>query len=294
MLFLSIYAKSQIIFLNNPSNHAVAFNPAFSSIQPYFNVNYISNQAGVSSRFSKQQQDVLSSAQYFFTKKNIGLSAHYNFVNQSKNTFQKAGLGLSYQLLFFNTVSTGWGISVNYNQLMADSAAVYTLYNDTKRYGLNKSNYVSLNFGGLINYDRLMLGFSLQPNQCVFLNSNQKGSYYTTGSAYIKYRYPISRNKSATIWYNANWNTFQNLIYMQTIVTKQQLQSHALHIHISGKKGIIGGVGCRITDFNYTSAIVKIGYNVKHWQLTYGVEPYWLHKKYSEIIHELSFTFKFY
>ena len=281
-----------MIFLNNPSNHVVAFNPAFSSIQPYFNANYIPNQAGVSFRYSKQQQDLLSSAQYFFTKKNIGISAHYNFVNQNKSSFQKAGIGLSYQLLFFNAVSTGWGISVNYNQLISDSTA-YLPYNDTKMYGQRNSNYLSLNFGGLINYDRLLLGFSIQPNNCVFLNSNQKGSYYTSGSVYLKYKYTISRNKNATIWYNANWNTFQNLMYMQNVIAKQQIQSHALHIHISGKKGIIGGIGCRIADFNYASAIAKIGYNVKHWQLTYGTEPYWLNGKYSEIIHELSFTFKF-
>ncbi len=41
---------------------------------------------------------------------------------------------------------------------------------------------------------------------------------------------------------NANWNTFQNLMYMQNVIAKQQMQSHALHIHISGKKGIIGGI----------------------------------------------------
>ena len=73
----------------------------------------------------------------------------------------------------------------------------------------------------------------------------------------------------------------------------REFQFHTINIHLAGKKGLIGGIGGRITDFNYASVIAKIGYNARRWQLLYGAEPYWLNAKYSEIIHELSFTIKF-
>lgn len=290
---LNFTVKAQIIFINNPANHVVAYNPAFSAIEPYFNYNYVPSQLGVSSRVSKNQSDGLATAQYFFSKKNIGVSAHYNFVNQNKSIFQKAGIGLSYQLIFFNKISTGWGISLNYNQLMADSSVAFRVYNEKRTPTLQKSNYTTLTFGALINYEKLLFGFSFQPNECVFINASGKGSYYTSGSVHIKYRYPVNRKINAAIWYTAQWNKVNHLRYLNNTIGQEKIQVHALHIHVSGRKGLIGGVGCRVTDFNYTSAIAKIGFNSKHWQLTYGIEPYWLHTKYSEIIHELSFTFKF-
>lgn len=293
IVLLSSLLKAQIVFINNPANHVVSYNPAFSAIEPHFNYNYVPGQLGASSRVSKNQSDGLLSAQYFFTKKNLGISAHYNFVNQNKSTFQKAGIGLSYQLLFFNKISTGWGISLNYNQLMADSNAAFQVYNEKRAPTLQKSNYTTLTFGALINYEKLLFGFSIQPNECVFLSSSGKGTYYTSGSVHIKYRYPINRKLNAAFCYNLQWNKANHLLYLNGLISQEKIQAHALNVHVSGRKGLIGGVGCRLTNFNYTSVIAKIGYNAKHWQLTYGVEPYWLHSKYSEIIHELSFTFKF-
>lgn len=293
IVLLSFTLKAQIVFINNPANHVVAYNPAFSAIEPYFNYNYIPNQLGTSSRVSKNQSDVLTSAQYFFSKNNLGVSAHYNYVNQYKSRFQKVGIGLSYQLIFFNKISTGWGISLNYNQLMADSNIAFRVYNEKRTPTLQKSNYTTLTFGALINYEKLLFGFSIQPNESVFLNSTSNGTYYTSGSIHIKYRYPINRKLNAAFWYTAQWNKVNHLRYLNNMISHEKIQAHALHVHVSGRKGLIGGVGCRVSNFNYTSVIAKIGYNAKLWQLTYGIEPYWHHAKYSEIIHELSFTFKF-
>ena len=292
-MLLNLTVNAQIVFLNNPSNHIVAYNPSFSAIKPYLNTNYVPNQLCVSSRISKNQSDVLATGQYFFEKRNIGISAHYNYVNQDKYQFQKSGIGLSYQLIFFNAISTGWGLSINYNNLQVDSNINAHIYNDKRNGLLQSSKYASLNFGGLINYDRIMLGFSVQPSQCIYFTSAKKGSFYTIGSISLKYKQPVTRNINATLWYNANWNSVFNLQFINADITKDKVQSHSFNLHLSGKKGFIAGLGCRLTNFNYTSLIAKAGYNAKHWQMVYGAEPYWLHTTYSEIIHELSFTFKF-
>jgi hypothetical protein len=295
VVLLSFSVKAQIVFLNNPSNHIVAFNPAFSAIRSDLNHNYIPKQVCISGRVSQSQSDVMASGQHFFERKNMGVSSHYNYVYQDKRVFQKAGLGLSYQLIFFNELSTGWGIGIDYNSqpLQTDTNTVFSIYNETISPSLQRSTYASINFGGLINYEKIMAGFSFQPKELVYFTSDKKGMYYTTGSAYIKYSRPVTRALNAIFWYHANWNTFRNLQFIKTPVTQRNIQSHDLHIHLAGKKGLVGGVGCRITDFNYVSAIAKVGYNFKHVQFIYGIEPYWLHSSYSEIINELSITFKF-
>ena len=291
-MLLNNHVKAQLLFLNNPSNHIVLFNPAFSAIRSGFNNNYIPKQINASFRVAEKQSDFTMTGQYYFLDKNLALSAHYNYINQKNSNYQIMGIGVSHHLIFFNEVSTGWGISLNYNTLQTDSNTNFSVYNETRNGKLQNSNYASLNFGGLINYDRLMLGFSYQPKQCIFNTSNKKGTNYSTGSIYLKYKKPISRNINATIWYNANWNSINNLQTIASKIAQDKIQSHALNVHVSGKRGIIAGIGCRITDFNYTSFISKLGFNAKKWQIVYGIEPYWMHAKYSEIIHELSFTFK--
>ncbi len=258
------------------------------------NRNYIPDQVCFSGRASQSQSDVLATAQHYFMKKNLGISAHYNYIHRDKSAFQKAGLGLSYHLIFFNEISTGWGIGLTYNNqsLQTDTGYVFGIYKETITSSVQRSTYASVNFGGLINYENLMAGFSFQPGELVYFTSDKKGTYYTSGSVYVKYRLSVTRSLNATIWYNANWNTIHNRQFIKTGPTQQPVQAHALNIHLAGKKGVIGGVGCRITDFNYISAIAKAGFNFKHLQLLYGVEPYWLHSTYSEIIHELSITFK--
>ncbi len=291
-IIFSSSVKGQVVLLNNPSSHIVAFNPAFSAISAYLNGNYIPNQVCVSSRISHKQSDILASGQHFFLNKNIGISAHYNFVNQQKSSFQKGGIGLSYQLLFFNAISTGWAIGLSYNQLKADSGAAFSVYNDVRKPSLQSSTYASLNLGWLINYENIMAGISVQPNKWIYFTSGQKGTVYTTGSVYVKYKHVLTRTISATIWYTGNWNNIARLQLINAEITQAKLQSHAFNIHVLGRKGLIGGVGCRVTNFNYASVIAKAGYNFKRCQLVYGMEPYWLHARYSEIIHELSFTLK--
>lgn len=223
----------------------------------------------------------------------MGISAHYQSINQDKNSFQKAGIGLAYHLIFFNAISTGWGLGISYHHFYADSNSNFRVYKEKRNGMLQSSQYASLNFGALINYDRIMLGFSIQPSQCIYSTSPKKGTYYTIGSVNIKFKKPITRNVNATLWYLANWNTISNLQFINSDINRDNIQSHSLNIHISGKKGLIAGIGCRVTNFNYTSFITKAGYNTKHLQFLYGIEPYWLHGNYSEIIHELSFTYKF-
>jgi hypothetical protein len=258
------------------------------------NRNYLSDQVCVSGRASSSQSDAMATGQYFSSRKNLGISAHYNYMSQDKSTIQTAGIGLSYHLIFFNEISTGWGIGINYNDLatQSDSGNIFRIYNETWPSSLKRSTYASVNFGWLINYENIMAGVSFQPAKLVYFTSSPKGTFYTTGSLYIKYRYPLTRTLSATLWYHANLNNMHNLQLVNTEIMQLNMQSHAFHVHIAGKKGLIGGIGCRITNFSYTSVISKVGYNFRHLQLVYGIEPYWLQMKYSEIIHELSLTYK--
>jgi hypothetical protein len=290
--FFGLFAEAQIIFLNNPSSHIVAFNPAFSAIKPGYNHNYVADQATISGRASSSQSDVMATGQFFSNRRNIGLSAHYNYVYQDKSTFQKAGLGLSYHLIFFNEISTGWGVGINYNDMQTDSGIPCRIYNETISPYFQRSTYASVTFGGLINYEKIMAGFSFQPRELIYFTSATKGTFYTTGSVYIKYIRTVTRRINAIFWYNAAFNNIHHLQLINADLVNRNLQSHSLHIHLAGRKGLIGGIGGRVTDFNYISAIAKAGYNFKRCQMLYGIEPYWLHGRYSEIIHELSFTFK--
>lgn len=295
LLFLCFCAllKAQVLFLNNSSTHLVAFNPAFSAIQSSYNSSYIPNQAGVSSRVSKSQSDVLASGQTFFNKSNIGLSANYNFVDQTGSQLRKAGLGISYHLLFFDKVSTGWGLGISFTGLHATSAEPFQVYGKTKDLFLRNSKYAMLNFGWMISYDRFMAGISIQPRYALHVENIMTGTTYATSTVYAKYRHPITRELNATVWYAGNWNAIDDLRTLNLDIAHTKLQSHALHIHLSGKKGLIGGIGSRVTTIHYASGIVKVGYNSKFLQVLYGVEPYWLYGKYSGIIHELGITLKF-
>lgn len=290
ILFLSVCAKSQIVFLNNPANHIVYYNPAFSGIHPYFNKNYVGKQVTVSARVAQKQNDAQMSCQYFFDKQNIGVSGDYGIVDQGKTTINKAGLGLAYQLLFFNEVSTAWGIGLRFSDFQTNQHAISHIYN--KEFGDTLYNFKSLdgNLGVLINYERYLFGFSYQPKQLVNLLSNNHVISTTTQTLYFKTYRPITRNLNAIFWYQASFNTQ----YISDKINNQyKYQQHSINIHLAGKKGIIGGIGSRITTFDYYSAIFKLGYNHRKWQVLYGIEPYWLKSKYSEIIHELSFTLKF-
>ncbi len=289
-MFLSIYAKSQIIFLNNPANHIVSYNPAFSAIHPYFNKNYSGKQVTLSSRVSQSQNDAQLSGQYFFEKQNIGLSVDYGFVNQSKTNLNRVGVGLAYQLLFFNAISTGWGVSVHFNDHLANSNTISRLYNKEFPDTLHNFQSVDINFGGLINYERFLFGFSYQPRQFATIISNDRAITSTTQTLYFKTYKPITRKLNAILWYQG---AFNKQYISSEISHLNKFQQHSINIHLAGKKGLIGGIGTRMTDFNYYSLIAKLGYNHRKWQILYGIEPYWLHAKYSEIIHELSFTFKF-
>jgi hypothetical protein len=291
-LCLCVLLKAQVIFLNNPSAHLVAFNPAFSAIQ-FGNSNYIPNQAGISARVSNDQWDVLSSGQTFFSKRNIGVSAHYNVADQSGSRFQKAGLGLSYHLLFFNGISTGWALGLSFTDLNATSASPFKVYGKTNGLFLRSSAYAMLNFGWMISYDRFMAGVSIQPRYALYTNNINTGTTYATGTAYAKYRYPMARNLNAMLWYAGNWNAIDNLRTFNSDIAHTKLHSHALHIHLSGKRGWIGGIGTRVTSFCYTSGIVKLGYNSKLLQVLYGIEPYRIYGTYSGMIHELGITLKF-
>lgn len=290
MLFFSSFAKSQVVFLNNPANHIVAYNPAFSAIHPYFNRNYSGKQTTLSTRVSQKQKDGQLTGQYFFEKQNIGLSVDYGYVNQSKTDLNKVGIGLAYQLLFFNAISTGWGVGVRFNDQQTNSNNLFKLY--TKEFSDTLHNFqsVDVNFGGLINYERFLLGFSYQPHQLATTTSNNKAITSATQTLYFKTYKPITRNLNAIFWYQG---VFAKQYLSNETKHLRQFQYHTVNIHFAGKKGLIGGIGSRITDFTYYSLIGKLGYNHRKWQILYGIEPYWLQTKYSEIIHELSFTLKF-
>ncbi|MES2130902.1 MAG: hypothetical protein V4506_01055 [Bacteroidota bacterium] len=288
----NLAVKGQIIFLNNPSNHIVAFNPAFSAIKPGNN-NYAARQLCTSSRISKEQTDILTTAQVFLRNTNIGLSADYGLVSQNKSLLQKGGIGLSYHLLFFDAISTGWGIGVSYTDLHSSAPTLLNMYGEKKDLYVQNSKYAALNFGWMFNYENMIGGLSIQPKQTVWFNSAQKTSFYTTATAYFKYRYALTRNINASLWYTGNFNTVDNLIASDSATVSKKIQSHALNIHVSGKKGLIGGIGGRVANFNYASMILKAGYNFRYIQLLYGIEPYWLHAKYSTLIHEISITLKF-
>lgn len=292
LIAFSFTVKGQVILLNNPSIHIVAVNPAFSAIKSSHNRNYRANQFCVSTRASKDQVDAIATAQYFFSGNNIGLSADYTQVEQSKSRLQKMGLGLSYQLIFFDAISTGWGIGLSYAELNTATQLPLTIYRQQKEGFIQDSKYTSLKFGWLINYERFMAGISIQPKQTVFFNNMPQGTCYLTSTAYFKYQHPLTRSLSALFWYNGNWDDVDHLKSITNELKNQKLQSHAFNIHLAGRKGLIGGIGTRVTNFNYTSVIAKAGYNFKYFQVLYGVEPYWLNGRYSEIIHELSFTLK--
>ncbi len=290
ILFLSIFAESQVIFINNPANHIVSYNPAFSAINPYFNRNYNGKQVTLSSRISQNQQDGQLTGQYFFEKQNIGLSVDYGYLNQSKTNLNRVGLGLAYQLLFFNQVSTGWGVGVHYNDQSTSSNNLFRVYNKEFRDTLHSFQSVDVNFGGLINFGRFLLGFSYQPRQFNHLISKNNGLILTTQTVYFKTYMRITRRVNAILWYQGAFNKQ----YRSNEKTQlRDFQYHTINIHFAGKKGLIGGIGSRITDFNYYGLIAKLGYNQRQWHILYGIEPYWLQAKYSQIIHELSFTFKF-
>lgn len=290
MLFFSSFAESQVVFLNNPANHIVAYNPAFSAIHPYFNRNYSGKQATLSTRISQSQRDVQQTGQYFFEKQNIGLSVDYAYVNQSKTDLNKVGIGLAYQLLFFNAISTGWGLGIRFNDQQTNSNSLFKLYTKEFPDTLHNFQSVDVNFGGLINYERFLFGFSYQPRQLATTISNNKAITSTTQTLYFKTYKPITRKLNAIFWYQG---VFTKQYLSNETKHLRQFQYHTVNIHFAGKKGLIGGIGSRITDFTYYSFIGKLGYNHRKWQILYGIEPYWLQTKYSEIIHELSFTLKF-
>jgi hypothetical protein len=290
MLFFSSFAKSQVVFLNNPANHIVAYNPAFSAIHPYFNRNYSGKQVTLSSRVSQSQKDAQLTGQYFFEKQNIGLSVDYGYVNQSNTDLNKVGMGLAYQLLFFNAISTGWGVGVRFNDQQTNSNHLFKLYNKEFPDTLHNFQSVDVNFGGFINYERFIFGFSYQPRQLATIISNNKAIISTTQTLYFKTYKPITRKLNAIFWYQG---VFTKQYLSNETKHLRQFQYHTVNIHFAGKKGLIGGIGSRITDFTYYSLIGKLGFNHRKWQILYGIEPYWLQTKYSEIIHELSFTLKF-
>ncbi len=287
--FVSI---SQVVFLNNPSNHIVFYNPAFSAIKNGYNKNYIGNQACVSSRIAKSQSDVLGTAQYFFDKKNVGISVHYNNVQQKNSSYQKAGIGLSYQLLFFNEITTGWAVSLNYNDFKTDTANLFSIYNENYTIHMQASKKAIVNFGWMINYENNIAGISYQPKQLVYSLSNPSGTYQSATSFYLKHRKSVTRNVSATLWYSGYFTTVNNLVNAQSELVNKKIQNHAFNVHFSGKKGLIGGVGFRFTNFNYQSFLCKLGFNYKQFQILYGIEPYWLKQKYSETIQEISITYR--
>lgn len=290
LLCLSFFAKSQTIFLNNPANHIVAYNPAFSAIHTYFNRNYSGKQITASSRIAQNQKDIQVSGQYFFDKQNIGLSLDYGTLTQNHNSTSKVGLGIGYQLLFFNEISTGWGIVIHYNNLQTNSNPILSIYNKEFTDTLTNLKSLDITFGGLINYERFLFGFSYQPKQLINIMSDNKSISNATQTLYFKTYRPITRNLNAILWYQAHFNKLYSNNEQAGLL---EFQQHSIHVHLAGKKGLIGGLGSRITDFNYYSVIAKLGYNHRKWQILYGMEPYWLHAKYSEIIHELSFTYKF-
>lgn len=296
IIYISVFlcfclsAKAQIIFLNNPANHIVTYNPAFSAIHPYFNRNYSGKQTTLSTRVSQNQKDAQLTGQYFFEKQNIGLSVDYGFVNQSKTDLNRVGVGLAYQLLFFNEVSTGWGLGVHFNDQLSNSNNHFQLYNKEFPDTIHNSQSVDVNFGGLINYERFLVGFSYQPRQLNNVISNNHALILTTQTVYFKTYKPITRSMNVILWYQASFN---RQFVSSEAKHLREFQYHTVNIHLAGKKGLIGGIGSRMTDFTYYSLIGKLGYNHRKWQILYGTEPYWLHAKYSEIIHELSFTFKF-
>lgn len=289
---VTVVSKAQLLFLNNPSNHIVYYNPAFSAIKPGFNKSYIGKQVCVSSRVAKSQSDVLGTAQYFFDSKNIGISAHYNYVQQKNSTAQKAGIGISYQLLFFGEVTTGWGLSLSYNDSKTDTANLFSIYNETYSGTIQSSKNAFLNVGWMIAYENLMAGISYQPKQLVYSLSNPLGTYLSATSLYLKYRKPVTRNINATFWYAGYFNSANNLMNASSELVNKKIQNHSFNAHVSGKKGVIGGVGFRFTNFNYQSFLCKLGFNYKQFQTLYGVEPYWLKQKYSETIQEFSITYR--
>ncbi len=291
LVCLNFQLSAQIILVNNPSNNAVAFNPAFSAIYTPFNLNYLPKSICISTRITKNQFDILSTGQYFFFKRNIGISGSHNYFNQSGTSIQKFNLGLSYQLVFFDNVSTGWGVALNNTNLNTDSTKYFSVYNVTENYTLKNSTYTTLTFGNIINYNQLLFGFSIQPKGLIFFNI--KGSYFTSGSAQLKYKHTLTRNLNLTIWYNGNWNSINNVYLLSETYKKNKFQSHTLNFQISGSKRYLAGLGLRVSDFNYTSLIAKVGYTNRKIQFLYGAEPYFIGTKYSEIIHELSMMLKF-
>lgn len=290
LLLPGFIARAQPTFYNNPANHIVVANPAFSAIHPFLNRNYTGRQLNISSRVSQRQSDALISGQYFFEKQNIGVSADYGLASTSGNLQQKAGFGLSYQLIFFDRISTGWGAGVHYNRLQVNQPTLLRIYNKEYADTLFNTAFTTISFGGLINFEQFMVGYSFEPKALTVFSDTKKSMYSTTQTIYFKTYSPLTRRLNAILWYNASFN---NLYQTDHTKPTHQIQSHSVHLHVSGRKGLIGGIGSRFTNFGYVSAIAKAGYHKRNWQVVYGAEPYWLGNTYSEIIHELSFTLKF-
>lgn len=287
-LFNNFY-RAQFIPNNNSSIHLSYFNPAFCGINSLLNKNYLSNGILLSAQSNGKYLSSLINGQLFFKKINCGFNMfHANNYSNQKLQVQN-GFGIAYQLLFFNSISTAWGINVKQtinqdiilplNHIYADIA-----YTKTKFYSY------SLNLGMMLNYENWMFGYSNEPNILIFNSNSSLQNYFTNQNLHFKYKNNITRQSVCTIWYN--WQHSNNIKNYgpENINSTTLINSHSVNIHLNKYKSFVFGVGTRNINTLYYSYQLKLGYNFKNLLFVYGFEGASASNKYVRNNNEISLT----
>lgn len=289
--FFVFKASAQLIFTNNTFNHIVMFNPAFSGIKPGFNRNYLDNCIQLSSRTNSKQSDITTSYQTFLNRSNIGVSAYASSVFSKPNINLNVGIGTSYQLIFFDEITTSWGINANFHHYTkSDNKELYFPYStlsDTSQF----TNSTDLTIGNLISYNNFILGFSTQPKRAFFNLEGQKQNHFTLSTFYFKtLLWQLSRQSNVNLWVNCNYYQFINESSRNQFNSKDLLYT-SVQFHVFSSGSWLIGAGFRFSNDKYFSGLGKIGLHMNRVNLTYGIEPYYIKGKFQSVINEFSFTF---
>lgn len=291
ILLLIQITSAQLIFTNNTFEHIVVFNPAFSGIKPGFNRNYLDHNFQISSRINKKQSDITTSYQTFFNRNNIGISAYANSIFTSPNISANAGIGASYQLIFFDEYTTAWGLNVNFHHNNKSKNKelyfTYPLLTDTSLV----TKTADITIGNMISYNNFILGFSTQP-KILYKNLNgDKQNHFTLSTFYFKTLFAqLSRRSQINMWVNCNYYQFMNYTKYNQFPSKDLLYT-SVQLHFISSGIWLFGAGLRWSNDSYRSYTGKTGLHKKRWNLTYGIEPYFMKNKYQSFINEFSFTF---